>query len=293
MHATSSDKLNTNPQEHFKTVGCAQSYLRTQTDKVTGDVLIGIATARTREQLYASPDTALDIEQSECLAELLSRHLCGEPVAYLRKSAEFYSLPFEVSPATLIPRPATETVVDAVLECAEGYSLPLILDLGTGCGAIAVTTGVCLKRKGVESEIYATDISQEALAVAENNARHHNVDINFVQSNWFETLNDAARFDIIVSNPPYIKDGDPELEVNVRKYEPELALIAGADGYAHLKHIIQTAPAYLNAGGKLILECGAGQTHRVVDILREHAYTEIEQVRDIEGHLRVAVATKP
>ena len=262
-----------------------------------GDLLLCKVTAHTREKLHASPDEVLNQAQATELSELLARRLRGEPMAYLFGEKEFYSLMFEVTPATLIPRPATETLVDVALECIGQCPDVSILELGSGCGAVAVALSVTLQRQGVTHRLCAVDSSQAALEIARGNARRHQVTsqtnhIEFLQSDWFANLGNRT-FDLIVSNPPYVADDDPDLDAEVKAHEPHDALLAGPRGDECLERIISSAAQYLNPGAHLVVEHGARQAACVADLMRAHQFKTPTCVNDIEGHPRVSFARAP
>ena len=248
------------------------------------DYLLCHALARSRAWLYANGDLRLDAREEKKLNDVVKRRADGVPLAYLKGRCEFYSLDFEVCAAVLTPRPETESIVEEAL-----FDLPpraRVLDLGTGCGNVVIA--VARARKDVAAT--ATDISGRALEVARRNARRHGLSgIRFVQSDWFRGLVRAHRFDLITSNPPYVRDDDPELEAAVAAHEPATALFAGEDGLAHLRTITANAGAYLKPGGRLIVEHAPAQGADVRAMMEAAGLCAVRGVRDYGGRMRVAI----
>ena len=227
----------------------------------------------------------------ETYASLLSRRAAGEPIQYITGEAEFYGLPFRVTPDVLIPRPETEHLVEKVIELAAQFDEPRIADVGTGSGAIAVA----LARNLPEAQITAIDFSPRALAVAKENAKRNGVEkrIRFLHGNLLEPVA-GERFEIITSNPPYVPAADrATLAVEVRDHEPAVALFAGVDGLDAIRGLVPEAYAALAPGGVLVMEFGYGQCPAVSRILEDAGFIEIEFVPDLQGIPRVAVARRP
>lgn len=233
--------------------------------------------------LEAHRDDALDAAAAVRLAALAARRAHGEPIAYLIGIREFYGRDFAVTPAVLIPRPETELLVDLGKAAVAALAAPRILDLGTGSGCVAVTLALELP----QAEVWAADLSADALTVARDNAARLSARVQFVQSDWFAALGDA-RFDLIVANPPYIAAGDPHLEQGDLRFEPPLALACGADGLAALRHIVASAPQHLIPSGRLYFEHGYDQAAAVAALLQAAGYAQIEQQRDLAGIVRVS-----
>lgn len=205
-----------------------------------------------RSFLYAHPEYILNKQQYNTWQGLLERATQSEPIAYIRGVQEFYGLEFIVNPSVLIPRPETERLVDDALEYLPANKNCRVLDLGTGSGAIACA----LKHARQNWRIDATDISAAALQVARKNAATHDLAINFYQGNWFAAVAEHRHaYDFIISNPPYIAQGDPRVYPGA-KFEPASALYAADHGLADLRTIAQQAPDYLTTGGKLVMEDG-------------------------------------
>ena len=233
----------------------------------------------------AAPDIAT---RFQALAE---RRRAGEPLAYLLGQQEFYGRPFAVSPAVLIPRADTETLVETALEqllllrrqrCAVPLSL---LELGTGSGIIAIT----LALEAPDTDVHAVERSPEALAVAQQNAKALGADhIHWHAGSWWQALASPRRFDLIVSNPPYIAAHDHHLQQGDLRFEPPQALAAGPDGLDDLRIIIGGAPAHLNPGGWLLLEHGYDQEAPVQALLRDAGFADVFTRRDLAGQPRVS-----
>ncbi|MDI6775655.1 MAG: peptide chain release factor N(5)-glutamine methyltransferase [Syntrophales bacterium] len=243
--------------------------------------------------LYRHPERSLADEEIRAFQSWIARRQQWEPVAYIVGQKEFWSLVFEVNDQVLVPRPETEVLVEEVIKvCSEmDYKDPSILDIGTGSGAIGVALAFELK----EARIVATDISPGAIEVAMRNARKNGVDgrISFRIGNLFEPVS-AEKFDCIVSNPPYVSEGEFHyLPPDVREFEPESALVAGREGTSFHETIIREGAFHLKDGGWLFLEMGAGQRDRIADVFRESdLYDNIAFRTDYAGIERVAMARR-
>ncbi len=221
-------------------------------------------------------------------AGLLERRRKGEPIQYITGETEFYGMPFRVSPDVLIPRPETEHLVEKVIELAAAYQRPRIIDIGTGSGAIPIA----LAHKLPDAQITASDISERALALANENTNRNRSAVRFLQG---DLLAPAAgeQFDIIVSNPPYVPVHDRDsLSVEVRDYEPALALFADEDGLSIYRRLIPQAFDALVPGGLIALEIGYGQQTAIQYLLAGAGFTDIEFTADLQGIPRVAVARR-
>lgn len=253
-----------------------------------------------RSVLITDPERPLDTAQSARLDEWTRRRADGEPLAYLTGEREFWSLPFAVSPAVLVPRPETELLVERALQAGDAWcaaqraseaSVPALdaLDLGTGSGAIALT----LAAARPAWRLTAVDRSPEALAVARvNAARLELPDVDFLEGDWFGPVGDR-RYALVVSNPPYVAADDPVLRGDSLRHEPRRALTPGPDALAALHAIIDAAPAHLRPGGALLLEHGATQGEAVRGRLAARGYADIVSHRDPAGHERVTEARLP
>ncbi|MES9838134.1 MAG: peptide chain release factor N(5)-glutamine methyltransferase [Candidatus Thiodiazotropha sp.] len=241
-----------------------------------------------RSHLFAWPEQELTEQQYQRYLQLIQRRLSHEPIAYITGQREFWSLTLKVNPHTLIPRPETELLVERSLHHLAQRPRCRIADLGTGSGAIALA----LASEHPQAEILATDISAEALAQARENSAGFGFDrISFHQGSWCEALPAKDRFDLIVSNPPYIEAGDPHLDQGDLPLEPELALVSGNDGLNAIRVIIrQVSDGRLNPGGWLLLEHGYQQAAAVQDLLNAAGFLRIATHRDLAGHPRVTEA---
>jgi len=241
-----------------------------------------------RAWLLAHDDEALAPATAARYTDLLERRLAGEPIAYIFGAKEFYGLMFKVSPAVLIPRPETELLVALALARIAADRPCRVLDLGTGSGAVAIT----LAKLRPHAQMVAVDINAEALAVARENARHLGADnVYFVQSDWFSELNTVEKFDIIVSNPPYIAAQDPHLARGGLEFEPRLALVSGPRGEYALNTIIHGASGFLKRGGWLLLEHGYDQGAFTRSIFSVSGYVNVQTYIDLSGADRVTAAT--
>lgn len=215
----------------------------------------------------------------------LSRRLQGEPMAYILGYREFFGLELMVTADTLIPRPDTETLVEAALAKLSQHANKAILDLGTGTGAIALA--IAKHRKN--TDVTAVDASAAALEVAKNNAHRLNIaNVQFQASNWFDAL-EHQRFDIIVSNPPYIEQNNIHLKQGDLRFEPLSALASGVDGLDDIRHIIDNCLVYLNPQGWLMLEHGYNQAEAVTDLMADIGLVDITSIQDLGGNDRVTI----
>ncbi|MGD0681552.1 MAG: peptide chain release factor N(5)-glutamine methyltransferase [Terracidiphilus sp.] len=252
-------------------------------------VLLTHTLKRSYSWLLAHGDELLSDELSLSYTELLARRRRGEPIQYITGETEFYGLPFCVTPDVLIPRPETEHLADKVIELAARFEQPRIVDVGTGSGAIAVA----LAHKLPHAQITATDISSRALAVAGKNAKRNGVDLRFLTGDLLAPVA-GERFEIVVSNPPYVPSGDrATLSVEVREYEPGLALFAGDDGLDVYRRLIPAAFNALTTGGFVALEIGYGQSQAITELLVDAGFAQIEFVPDLQNIPRVACAQRP
>jgi len=249
------------------------------------ELLLLHALQRDRAWLFAHGADPADEVLQAAYATLVARRAAGEPIAYITGSRGFWTLDLQVTPATLIPRPETERLVELALERLPA-DMPLqVADLGTGSGAIALA----IASERPQARVLATDASEAALAVAQANARAHALDnVAFVQGDWFAPLA-GQRFDLIASNPPYIEASDAHLSLGDLRFEPASALASGADGLDDIRRIVGQAPAHLIAGGWLLLEHGLDQGDGVRALLEEAGFVEVQTAQDLETRDRVTL----
>ena len=244
-------------------------------------------------KLLTSPDQNVSRAGEKCFNRLISKRLAGTPLPYLTGVKEFWSISFRVSRGVLIPRPETELLVEKVLEISAGEN-EIIVDVGTGCGNMAVS----LARELPRTQIYATDISRKALRLAKKNASDQNIfNITFASGRMYsplEKLRLREKCDFIVSNPPYVSEGEwRKLSREIRDYEPKDALVAGKTGLEVIRPLIQEAPLYLNQGGFLLIELGDRQKDEVQSIFNSSTtWKEVKFHKDLAGIDRVASARK-
>lgn len=253
------------------------------TARLDAEVLVMHVCGLDRSGLITRGRAILTDMQERQLKDLLARQRLGEPIAYLTGIREFWSMELVVSPATLIPRPETELLVETALERIPPDAPWVIADIGTGSGAIALA----IARERPRGRVIATDISAAALEVARANAGKFGLaNVEFRHGDWLVPLADEA-FDMIVSNPPYVRAADPHLEAGDVRYEPRQALIAGADGLDAIRHIASAAGHHLKPGGSLLFEHGWDQAGAVSGLLRRLGYHDIVCSPDLAGHARV------
>lgn len=251
--------------------------------KREAQILLGHALGVSRAWLSAHGDDVAQARAATVFRDLVRRRRAGEPVAYLVGMREFYGLDFRVSPDVLIPRADTETLIDAALEILTPPAGLEVLDLGTGNGCVAIT----IAHERSAARVTAVDVSVAALNVARENAVAIGVDVEFVRGTWFEPLA-GRRFDLIVSNPPYVAAGDPHLQQGDLRFEPAAALVSGVDGLTDIRTIVAGAPAFLRAGGWLLFEHGYDQAGVCRDLLYDAGFAEVIGRADIAGLPRVA-----
>ncbi len=254
---------------------------RSDTARLDVQLLLAHVLERDRTWLYTWPDKPVVESDATRYRELLARRAAGEPVAHILGTRDFWTLTLLVSPATLIPRPDTELLVELALARGPSGSAR-VLDLGTGTGAIALA----LASERPDWCLVAVDHQPEAVDLARENARRLAIDnIEIRQSDWFESV--RGRFDLILSNPPYIDPDDPHLDRGDVRFEPRSALVAQQGGLADLAFIIATAADYLVPGGRLLVEHGADQGEPVRGLFAREGYTDIATATDLAGLERV------
>lgn len=253
------------------------------TPHLDAEVLLLHVCGLTRTALVTRAHEPLNDEQERRLGELLARRARGEPLAYLTGEREFWSLPLQVTPDVLIPRPETELLVEQALAHIPAHATWTIADLGTGSGAVALA----IARERPRCRVIATDQSRRALAVARANAGQLNIaNLEFRHGEWFAPLA-GLRFDVIVSNPPYVAEADPHLAQGDLRFEPRAALVSGLDGLDAIRTIVAAAPAHLQPGGWLLVEHGYDQAAAVRKLFAEAGFGQIRHYRDLAGHERV------
>jgi release factor glutamine methyltransferase len=258
---------------------------RSDSPRLDAEVLLAKVLGITRAGLIARGAQSLQELDEAAFDAMVARRISGTPVAYLTQSREFWSMSLRVTPAVLVPRPETETLVEQLLELAPADSAHSLLDLGTGSGAIALS--IASERSAWH--VTASDISPEALAVAQENAVNLKIsNIEWRLGSWFDPLA-GRRFDFIVSNPPYIAAADPLL--TALSAEPLLALSPGVLGVEALQLIVARAPEHLTAGGSLLLEHGHDQSPAVQQMLRRQGFESIRTRLDLSGKTRITFGT--
>lgn len=252
-------------------------------ERLDAQLLLGHLLGQPRSWLIAHDGDALPPAQADAYAALCTRRAGGEPFAYLVGEREFHGLSLQVSPAVLVPRPDTEVLVDWALELMgremAGRPAPEVVDLGTGSGAIALA----VKHRHPAARVGAVDLSEAALAVARGNAQRLGLAVDFRAGSWWQPLA-GQRFDLVLSNPPYIAGGDPHLAALA--HEPALALTPGGDGLDAIRQIVAGAPAHLVPGGWLLLEHGYDQAETVAALLRTAGFDGVATRRDLAGQPR-------
>lgn len=253
---------------------------------VDARVLLSHVLARDRAWLIAHAGDALDRAHADAFFALAKRRREGEPVAYLVGHREFWGLRFEVTPAVLIPRPETETLVEAALQRLPRDRSIRVLDLGTGSGAIAIA----IATERPDAQVTATDISNEALDVARANAKRLGAaNVTFVRADWYDGL-PRERYDAIVSNPPYVASDDPHLGEGDVRFEPRIALAPRTSALSALAAIAAGAQEHLVEGGAIVVEHGYDQADHVIDLLARSGFVDARSLRDLAGVRRVVAA---
>jgi release factor glutamine methyltransferase len=262
------------------------------TPRLDAELLLASVLGCDRLRLVVEPERALSPGELAAYRELHKRRRKGEPVAYLRGEREFYGRPFRVDARVLVPRPETELLVETAMARTRHLSLSArVLDLCTGSGCVAIT----LKKERPTTRVFASDVSADALAVAVDNAVRLGAFVGFVRSDLYDELGFLrGKVDLITANPPYIADAEmAALPVDVRDFEPPLALAAGADGLAVTRRIVAGAPALLTQGGILALEVEAGAAAAVRGLFERARFDDLEVRRDYAGHERVVSGRRP
>lgn len=264
-------------------------HIDSPTAQLDAELLLAFVLDKPRSYLYTWPEKTLTTAQLNSFAALLERRKRGEPVAYLLGRQGFWTLDLAVAAHTLIPRADTELLVEAVLQLADASAALNILDLGTGSGALALAVASerqCWQVTGV-------DRIEAAVALAQDNQQQLGLsNVRFLRSDWFSAVA-HQRYDLILSNPPYIAANDPHLQQGDVRFEPLSALVSGADGLDDIRLIIAQAPEYLTANGWLLLEHGFDQAAAVRELLHLSGFTKVSSQRDLGGHERISLGRLP
>ncbi len=261
---------------------------RSESPALDAELLLAAALGWARSRLFAWPEWVPTAVEAERYQRHVEQRAGGRPVAYLLGRREFWGLNLQVDESTLVPRPETELLVQLALDRIEPGRSTHVADLGTGSGAVALALG----RERPDCRIFAVELSAPALETARVNAQRLGVDnVTFHRGDWFAGLPPHRPLDMIVSNPPYVASDDPAL--NELRHEPQLALVAGDDGFAAIRRIAAGAPSRLRPGGWILLEHGSGQGHRVSKLLEHAGWEEVQTEADLGGLERVTLARKP
>ncbi|RJO67835.1 MAG: peptide chain release factor N(5)-glutamine methyltransferase [Myxococcales bacterium] len=292
--------MSSEPHTPLSLVKLTQSYFTGKglaSPRVDAEILLAHVLGCKRLDLYLRHDEPLLDEQVARFREFVRRRAAGEPVQHLTGEQEFYALTLQVGKGALIPRPETEILVETIFKTVapEGDGRPWrVCELGTGTGAIAIA----LAKGWPKATVQAVDLSFDALETAKGNVAYHSLAerVKLLQGDLFEPVHDLGEaFDLVVSNPPYVSASElPDLDPEVRDYEPRLALDGGTDGLDVIRAIARQAPSYLKVGGWLFLEIGGSQGEAVQQLLqRAGVYEEVRILQDLAGRPRVAGARKP
>jgi len=259
--------------------------------RMNGEVLLMFVLGVNRTYLYAHPERELTAEEEARYDDVLGQRSTGMPSQYITGHQEFWGLDFVVSPAVLIPRPETEHLVETVLELAHGIVRPKLVDVGTGSGCVALALAHELK----DGNVYAVDVSADALEIARANAARLRLDarVRFMQSNVLEALAGVGDFDFVVSNPPYVGYGEADkVQKSVRDFEPRVAVFAGEQGLDVIGPLIKQAHRALKPGGWLAVEIGFSMRDAVVNLLSPTMWEDVRTAPDLQGIPRVIAARK-
>ncbi len=241
-----------------------------------------------RSRIYSHPEQIVPEDKSALFQSLLEQRQLGHPIAHLTGKKEFWSLELAINEDTLIPRPETELLVETALQIIPEDAVFNIMDLGTGSGAIAIA----IASERPDCKIVATDINTNALAIAAKNAETHQIEnIQFFISDWYQNIPLQA-FDLIVSNPPYIKQEDEHLSQGDVRFEPELALVSGADGMQAINIVLENAKRYLASDAYLLIEHGYDQKPLVQEAFLKHDFKRIKTFQDLSGQDRITLGYK-
>ena len=256
--------------------------------RLDAELLLAHALGKPRSHLHAHPEETPSVTALESFRQLIAGRCRGEPIAYLTSKREFWSLELKVNPSTLIPRHETELLVDLALQRIPASAEWDLLDLGTGSGAIALA----LARERPRCRVVATDMSETALVVAADNASALGIaNVEFLHGDWFAPVA-KRRFELVVSNPPYVAEQDPHLTLGDARFEPRSALASGPDGLGDLRRIVGSASAHLEPLGWLLLEHGHEQGAAVHALLASRGFTDVATSKDLSGQDRVSTGQR-
>lgn len=285
MSEASADTTHARTQTSAELLARGREALRGQPSsaRLDAEVLLAHVLATTRAHLHGWPENPVAAEQAAHYRQLIARRARGEPVAYLTGLREFWSLPLEVSPQTLIPRPETERLVEVALGLIPEGKAVTVADLGTGSGAVAAA----IASERPACRVIASDTCPQALAVAARNfARLGLGNVSLRRGHWCKAL-PGVPCALIACNPPYVADADAHLARGDVRFEPRLALSAGADGLDAIREIVASAAAHLLPGGALVMEHGHDQGAAVAALFDKHGYRNVQGYRDLAGNDRV------
>ena len=268
-----------------RTIGGCFDAARAALPRFEAELLTARALDVARGTLHGFPERPISATQSACLTALVARRQGGEPVAYILGEREFWSLPLQVDSRVLIPRPETEGVVEVALERAG--ATPRVLDLGTGCGAIALA----LAAERPAAAVVGVDNDPACVALARENAASLGSTARFQLSDWYTAI--TGEFDLIVSNPPYVAANDPHLTRGDLRFEPRTALVGGPDGLVALERVVSGTPAHLANSGWLVVEHGCDQGEPTRRLFRAAGLAAVETLPDLAGLPRVTLGRKP
>jgi release factor glutamine methyltransferase len=281
--------FNNSTIKHQVNVAKAQLESVSDSAKLDAELLLCFVLNESRVHLITWPDKPLAQNLISQYHTLVNRRAQGEPIAYITGTKEFWSLPFYVAPSTLIPRPDTETLIELVLKEYGEREKVTCLDLGTGTGAIALA----LAFEKPSWSIDAIDFNLEAIRLAKKNAANLDLShVNIYRSDWFKSVALETKFDIIVSNPPYISENDEHISQGDVRFEPLSALIAANDGLADIAHIAKTSLAHLTEDGVIFFEHGYNQGSMVRDLLESFGFNDAKTVKDLNGQDRITWAKR-
>ncbi|MFT5135242.1 MAG: release factor glutamine methyltransferase [Arenicella sp.] len=265
-------------------------YDGSSTPRIDSEVLLQAVTDRPLSWVFAYGETLATADHTRAFFDLVAKRQQGQPIAYLLNYKDFWTLRLKVNTHVLIPRSDTETLIEHALQKLPAGPLSHVLDLGTGSGAIALS----IAKERPNAQVLATDYQTKALEVAKNNAAYNEVgNVRFLHSDWFSSIAVDEKFDLIASNPPYIRKGDPHLAQGDLRFEPNSALISGGDGLHDLEKVIQGSINHLLPSAWLIVEHGYNQAREVTQLFSSAGYTNIELFKDINDLPRCTIGQYP